>query len=280
MLSILIPTYNYDCSLLVTQLHAQCVDADIEFEIVVGNDGSTSSLDKLRSLQGSLKNFRLLDFKENRGRSAIRNILINESKYDKLLFIDSDMIVCKDDYIKAYLKESAPMVSGGLDVIEDNNPDYILHKKYEKNRSANIATTSNLLIDKQILNEFQFVDLKKYGYEDIIFSYQVSKKYEVRFINNPLIHCGAIKTENFIKRLEDATEVLVYLFRNDQYRNDIVKSTKLLRTYLKIRYIRSLFLLCFNILKPLILKQLKSKNPNLYLLDIYKLGLLYRYMQY
>ena len=280
MLSILIPTYNYDCSLLVTQLHAQCIDADIEFEIVVGNDGSTSSLDKLRSLQGSLKNFRFLDFKENRGRSAIRNILIKESKYDRLLFIDSDMIVCKDDYIKAYLKESAPMVSGGLDVIEDNNPDYILHKKYEKNRSANIATTSNLLIDKQILNEFQFVDLKKYGYEDIIFSYQVSKKYEVRFINNPLIHCGAIKTENFIKRLEDATEVLVYLFRNDQYRNDIVKSTKLLRTYLKIRYIRSLFLLCFNILKPLILKQLKSKNPNLYLLDIYKLGLLCRYMQY
>lgn len=280
MLSILIPTYNYDCSLLVTQLHAQCIDADIEFEIVVGNDGSTSSLDKLRSLQGSLKNFRFLDFKENRGRSAIRNILIKESKYDRLLFIDSDMIVCKDDYIKAYLKESAPMVSGGLDVIEDNNPDYILHKKYEKNRSANIATTSNLLIDKQILNEFQFVDLKKYGYEDIIFSYQVSKKYEVRFINNPLIHCGAIKTENFIKRLEDATEVLVYLFRNEQYRNDIVKSTKLLRTYLKIRYIRSLFLLCFNILKPLILKQLKSKNPNLYLLDIYKLGLLCRYMQY
>jgi glycosyltransferase involved in cell wall biosynthesis len=274
MLSILIPTYNFDCSKLVEELYTQCTKANITFEIVVGNDGSTSSLDKLRALQGSLKNYRLLDFKENRGRSAIRNILIKESKYDRLLFIDSDMLICKNDFIETYLKETAPMVSGGLDVIEDNNPDYILHKKYEKNRSANIATTSNLLIHKGILNEFKFVDLKKYGYEDIIFSYQVSKKYEVKFIPNPLIHCGAIKTENFIKRLEDATEVLVYLFKNEQYRNDIVKSTKLLRTYLKIRNFNGLFLLCFNILKPLILKQLKSKNPNLYLLDIYKLGLL------
>lgn len=274
MLSILIPTYNYDCSLLVSELHIQCTDANIEFEIIVGNDGSTSDLSKLKALTSSLKNFRFLDFKENRGRSAIRNILIDESKFNRLLFIDSDMLICKDDYIKTYLNEDAPMVSGGIEIREEKNPDFILHKKYEKSRSKNIATTSNLLINKQILNEYKFVDLKKYGYEDIIFSFQVSKKYEVKYISNALIHCGAIKTENFIKRLEDATDVLVYLFNNEEYREDITKSTKLLRTYLKIKPFRGLFLLWFNITKPLIVKQLKSKNPNLYLLDIYKLGLL------
>ena len=279
MLSILIPTYNYDCSLLVSELHTQCTDANIEFEIIVGNDGSTQQLNALKSLQDSLKNFRLLDFKENRGRSAIRNILINESKFNRLLLIDSDMRICKDDYIKAYLKENAPMVSGGIDIIEDKNPDFLLHKKYEKCRSTNIATTSNLYVLKDILNEFKFVDVKKYGYEDIIFSYQVSKKYEVKFIPNALIHCGAIKTDNFIKRLEDATDVLVYLFNNKEYREDIIKSTKLLRVYLKTKPFRSLFLSCFNLLKPLIVKQLKSKNPNLYLLDIYKLGLLCKAMK-
>lgn len=279
MLSILIPTYNYDCSLLVSELHTQCTDANIEFEIIVGNDGSTLDLSKLKALTSSLKNFRFLDFKENRGRSAIRNILIDESKFNRLLFIDSDMLICKDDYIKTYLNEDAPMVSGGIEIREEKNPDFILHKKYEKSRSKNIATTSNLLINKQILNEYKFVDLKKYGYEDIIFSFQVSKKYEVKYISNALIHCGAIKTENFIKRLEDATDVLVYLFNNEEYREDITKSTKLLRTYLKIKPFRSLFLSCFNLLKPLIVKQLKSKNPNLYLLDIYKLGLLCKAMK-
>lgn len=274
MLSILIPTYNFDCSKLVEELYTQCTKANITFEIVVGNDGSTSNLDKLRSLQNSLKNFRLLDFKENRGRSAIRNILINESKYDRLLFIDSDMLICKEDFIEAYLKEDAPMVSGGIGIIDDNNPDFILHKKYEKNRSENIATTSNLYIKKEILNEFNFIDVKKYGYEDIIFSYQVSKKYEVKFIPNALIHCGAIRTEDYIRRLDDATEVLVDLYKNESYKEDIIGCSKLLRAYLKIKNFRLLFLLGFNIIKPIIVKQLKSKNPNLYLMDVYKLGLL------
>lgn len=274
MLSILIPTYNFDCSKLVEELNNQCTKANITFEIVVGNDGSTSNLDKLRLLEGSLKNFRFLDFKENRGRSAIRNILINESKYDRLLFIDSDMLICKEDFIEAYLKEDAPMVSGGIGIIDDNNPDFILHKKYEKNRSENIATTSNLYIKKEILNEFNFIDVKKYGYEDIIFSYQVSKKYEVKFIPNALIHCGAIRTEDYIRRLDDATEVLVDLYKNESYKEDIIGCSKLLRAYLKIKNFRLLFLLGFNIIKPIIVKQLKSKNPNLYLMDVYKLGLL------
>lgn len=274
MLSILIPTYNFDCSKLVEELNNQCTKTNITFEIVVGNDGSTSNLDKLRSLQNSLENFRLLDFKENRGRSAIRNILINESKYDRLLFIDSDMLICKEDFIEAYLKEDAPMVSGGIGIIDDNNPDFILHKKYEKNRSENIATTSNLYIKKEILNEFNFIDVKKYGYEDIIFSYQVSKKYEVKFIPNALIHCGAIRTEDYIRRLDDATEVLVDLYKNESYKEDIIGCSKLLRAYLKIKNFRLLFLLGFNIIKPIIIKQLKSKNPNLYLMDVYKLGLL------
>ena len=274
MLSILNPTYNFDCSKLVEELNNQCTKANITFEIVVGNDGSTSNLDKLRSLQNSLKNFRLLDFKENRGRSAIRNILINESKYDRLLFIDSDMLICKEDFIEAYLKEDAPMVSGGIGIIDDNNPDFILHKKYEKNRSENIATTSNLYIKKEILNEFNFIDVKKYGYEDIIFSYQVSKKYEVKFIPNALIHCGAIRTEDYIRRLDDATEVLVDLYKNESYKEDIIGCSKLLRAYLKIKNFRLLFLLGFNIIKPIIIKQLKSKNPNLYIMDVYKLGLL------
>jgi hypothetical protein len=116
--------------------------------------------------------------------------------------------------------------------------------------------------------------VKKYGYEDIIFSYQVSKKYEVKFIPNALIHCGAIRTEDYIKRLEDSTEVLVDLYKNDLYKEDVIGCSKLLRAYLKIKNFRLLFLFGFNIIKPFIVKQLKSKNPNLYLMDIYKLGLL------
>ena len=70
MLSILIPTYNFDCSKLVEELYTQCTKANITFEIVVGNDGSTLNLDKLKSMQGSLQNFKLLDYKENKRQKA------------------------------------------------------------------------------------------------------------------------------------------------------------------------------------------------------------------
>ena len=40
-LSILIPTYNQDCSQLVKDLAAQCKQSGIEYEILVMDDGST-----------------------------------------------------------------------------------------------------------------------------------------------------------------------------------------------------------------------------------------------
>ena len=172
MLSILIPTYNYDCSSLVYDLDTMCSRAGIDYEIIVGNDGSTTNMQNLKNLSQTLENFRFLDFKKNRGRSIIRNTLAEEAKFEKLLFIDSDMKVYKTDFIQLYIKENSPIVAGGIKVLEDKNPTYILHKKYEKNRSTNIATTQNLLVRKDVFNEIRFIEnVKKYGYEDIIFSH-------------------------------------------------------------------------------------------------------------
>jgi hypothetical protein len=275
MLSILIPTYNYDCSSLVNELNTLCTRAGIKYEIIVGNDGSIIDLQNLEDLTQSLDNFKFLDFKENRCRSAIRNVLAKEAKYDKLLFIDSDMKIYKDDFIENYIKEDSPVISGGIKVIQDNNPKYLLHKKYEENRSVNIATTSNLLVSKYVFAENNFIEnVKKYGYEDIIFSQRVGKKYGIKFICNTLIHNGPIPTETFIKRISEATEVLVELYKNNDYKNDIVESSKLLQTYLKIKNMKWLFLLFFKSTTGFIVKQLHSKKPSLLLMDIYKLGIL------
>ena len=44
MLSILIPTYNYDCYDLVKELHRQATELNIEFEIIVADDCSTINI--------------------------------------------------------------------------------------------------------------------------------------------------------------------------------------------------------------------------------------------
>ena len=41
MLSILIPTYNYNITRLVVDLHQQALDTYVDFEIIVIEDGST-----------------------------------------------------------------------------------------------------------------------------------------------------------------------------------------------------------------------------------------------
>lgn len=273
MLSILIPTYNFDCSSLVYDLNTLCVRAGIDYEIIVGNDGSTTNMKNLKNLSQSLNNFRFLDFKQNRGRSIIRNTLAKEAKYEKLLFIDSDMKVYKSDFIQLYINETAPIVAGGIKVLEDKNPTYILHKKYERVRSTNIATTQNLLIRKDVFDEIRFIEhVKKYGYEDIIFSHRLDKMYGIKFIYNPLIHNGPIPTNVFLERIGESTEVLIELYKNDKYHKDIIDSSKLLRAFLKIKKIKGLYLLWFKMTKGLLLRQLKSKKPSMFIMDIYKLG--------
>ena len=45
MLSILIPTYNYDVFPLVENIHRQCKEATIDFEILINDDASKEIID-------------------------------------------------------------------------------------------------------------------------------------------------------------------------------------------------------------------------------------------
>ena len=69
MLSILIPTYNYNIEALVTELHAQATACDIDFEILCYDDGSTN-LDLIASNKSInlLKNTSYKVLKSNIGK--------------------------------------------------------------------------------------------------------------------------------------------------------------------------------------------------------------------
>ena len=81
-LSVLIPTYNYDCSHLVHQLLEQ-LPQNGDAEVIVGDDCSTEPL-------SSLSGCRIYRPDHNLGRAAIRNALAREAKGEWLLFIDAD----------------------------------------------------------------------------------------------------------------------------------------------------------------------------------------------
>ena len=81
-LSILIPTYNYDCSHLVLQLLEQLPE---DAEIIVGDDCSAEAI----QLTTTDERVHIYRPEHNLGRASIRNRLAKEAKGEWLLFIDS-----------------------------------------------------------------------------------------------------------------------------------------------------------------------------------------------
>ena len=89
MLSILIPTYNYNVLPLVLELHKQCENCGIDFEIIVLDDASTDeSTTSLNQKINELSFSNYLVNTTNLGRSENRNALISKAKFHQFLQAD------------------------------------------------------------------------------------------------------------------------------------------------------------------------------------------------
>src|SRR5690606_33420534 len=105
MISILIPTYNYNVFPLVENLYQQCERENLEYEILVLDDASPNKKFKEENSKiNKLENcsFQVLD--ENIGRSKIRNLLATRAKFDWLLFLDADTFPSNNNFIQNYLE--------------------------------------------------------------------------------------------------------------------------------------------------------------------------------
>lgn len=283
MLSILIPTYNYNCTLLVKKLHIQAFECRIPFEIIVADDGSQLHKQTNREIK-KLSNTKYIELKENIGRSKIRNLLANLALYQYLLFIDCDAEICKNDYILEYLKYCKPncCVIGGTSYNEkEKNPQYSLRLKYGILREANSKhrkrfTTFNFLVHKELFDKVKFNEsIQGYGHEDTLFGAQIKQYTQYESINNPLIHKGLDNNDIFLEKTESAIHNLLKLSQ-DKSIKCLFNESSLLRTYNKLRQLHIIGFIdtLFSVTSKIIKKQITSKNPSLFLFDCYKIGYL------
>src|SRR5574344_2260662 len=114
MLSILIPTYNYNCSKLCYALYEQALTLKVDFEILVYDDCSSKKCIANKDLM-TLPNVVYKELKQNYGRAAIRNLMVKESKGEYILFLDCDGQVASQNYLVLYnkFKDDADIVCGG-----------------------------------------------------------------------------------------------------------------------------------------------------------------------
>ncbi len=100
MISIIIPAHQ------TRQYIDECISSikgEVEFEILVGVDNCLETHNQIKDNQ----NIRTFFFNRNVGPFVIKNTLVDEAKYDYILFFDSDDVMAKDaldglvDYINS-----------------------------------------------------------------------------------------------------------------------------------------------------------------------------------
>ena len=288
MLSILIPVYNYDITKLVNEIHRQAMDSFVDFEIVVIEDGSTQFLEENRRIEKLLFcTYEVLDI--NIGRSAVRNRLADKAIYDHLLFLDCDGEVSSWHYVEKYLSfcNEDSVVIGGTAYDRDNrDKKYSLRLKYGRAREAKMAmererngkyshfSTFNFLISKNIFQKIRFDEtIRGYGHEDTLFGHQIAEMdCEVHHIDNPLIHKGLDGNETFLRKTEEGTRNLYFLYQTGDY-PFLANQSRLLSTFINIekKNLTPFFASLFKSTGKLLRKNLIGKCPSLLIFDLYKL---------
>ena len=203
-ISILIPTYNHTCVELVQSLQQQANQLPISYEIIVADDGSTlPHTIKANRAINNYTNSRYIERPENAGRAAIRNYLAYQASKPWVLFIDSDMVVRRPDFLRRYVetpKEQA-VWDGGISVGGDanllkNNLRYHYERAAEHEHTAERRQqepyrdfhTANFMAPKQLMTEYPFdLRFRHYGYEDVLFGMTLeSHRIPIHHLDNPL----------------------------------------------------------------------------------------------
>lgn len=287
MLSILIPTYNYNVYPLVLELHKQCLECQIEFEILVQDDASKSELNLENEKINLLSNCHFFCNQTNLGRGENRNSLANRAHHNWFLFLDCDTFPTDSNFIKNYIEvivqSKSNVIYGGL-AYKNEKPkkDEMLRWVYGKKREAksiedrkrnpSFALTSNLAILNEVFFKIKFdSSIKNYGYEDLIFISELEKNnIQIEQIDNCVYHLNIEKSEHFIEKTEIALQTLHTISKNDLYKIE----TQVTKYYSQIKQykIDLFFLFFFRKFKKLLKKNLLSNNPSLLVFDLYKLG--------
>lgn len=284
MLSILIPTFNYNVYPLAKELNIQALECNINFEILVYDDGSNSVENIENSKINELENCLFKELPSNIGRSAIRNSLGSNAKYENLLFIDARTFPKKNDFIYSYIQiKNKSVINGGVTCL--NIPPkrpyklrWLYTKKREKYliRKDNIdpfITSSNFLIKKNVFMSNLFDEsLKKYGYEDLVFfDHLIKNRILIYCFNNPVVHNADDDANTFIKKTELAIENLIYLLDNKKIINERIGITRYYSIIDKFR-LNKLLIITFNLIKPLLKLNFNSSYPSILFFDFYRLG--------
>jgi glycosyltransferase involved in cell wall biosynthesis len=286
VISICIPTYNFNINSLVEALLAQMDTGD---EIIVIDDASNEAT-KQNNATIANKVTRFIELPQNVGRAKIRNLFVNEATNEYLLFLDCDSLVQSPQFLfnyKTAIQLNPKVVCGGrVYAAVCPSPNQSLSWKYgtlvesksveERKKHPNQSfMTNNFLVHKQVLLQHPFDErLTQYGHEDTLFGLMLkNNRIAIEHINNPVLNGDVETNAVYIQKTENAIENL-HLILQFYPSSDLLESINLLKVANKLHFFKTIgflklgYFLFGNRLKT---KMIHSKNPQLRLFSLYKL---------
>ena len=292
MLSILIPTYNFVCVPLAAELGRQMQESDIEGEIVVMDDASTDAAAReANAAIASIEGCRYIELPQNTGIARIRNRLAEAARYDFFLFLDADVFPVTEYFLQNYIEASymADVVCGGLlfrtPVATDTNRT--LRYKYGTRVEAQTSRqrmqnpygefrTRNFLISREAFFKTRFDEsFSRYGHEDTLFGKQLQLNgCTIAHIDNPIYHDVPDTNDEFLEKTRKSIDNLC------EHRNTLQSHVRLLSLYERLHrlHLTGAVAGIYTVICPVVLANLRSKHPSLFLLNLYKAGYLCRVM--
>ncbi|WP_432410163.1 glycosyltransferase family 2 protein [Rasiella sp. SM2506] len=284
MLSILIPTYNYNVFPLAKALSAEAENISHPIEIIFLDDASSLYFAETEKLE-TLPFIRYYKLAENGGRTTTRNLLAEKATYSKLLFLDADVVPVHTDFITRYLKyiDKKGIVLGGI-TYKKEKPDTneILRWTYgharetltvtQRNKAMySSITTACFLIEKELFLEInKTIKIKTYG-EDLLFKQKLeAQKIPVLHIDNPVYHLGLESNEQFLQKSLEAIDTTLVLEETGELPTD---SRNIQKIYLKLKkwHAVPLFQLYYSTISSKVKRNLLSEDPNMRWFDLYRL---------
>jgi Glycosyl transferase family 2 len=291
MLSICIPIYNYDVTSLVRELSVQANKLGIQYEIICIDDYSEKSFIALNEVDCS-KYGKYFQLNKNIGRSKIRNLFLNYSKFDYMLFLDCDSIIISDNFIENYftiLKKQKPEVICGGRIYQKIKPErqkrlrwkYGLIKEsqpleirqMDPNKSF---MTNNFVVSRKLLGNLKFNEqLRQYGHEDTLFGFQLKKNnISIKHIENPVLNGGLEVNSEYLKKTEAGLLNLIYVIDYTGNDPELINDITILKYYQKVKkkHLTGMIVTVFYMFGTSIKYLLSKGIANLFLFDFYKLG--------
>jgi glycosyltransferase involved in cell wall biosynthesis len=289
MLSILIPIFNYNVYPLALALHKQCLECDIDFEILCQDDASQSPLNLLNEKINLLSHCSFVALKQNIAHRANRNSLAEKAKYDYLLFIDGDSNILSSDYIKKYVSNlfDFDVIYGGRlhpeKYFYGNQNLRWKYGKFIEDKSAENRKKKpyhSLLFNNTVIKKacFDFVKfdktIKKYGHDDTLLSFQLSKlKSKINHIENPVEHGDLDNNLVYLNKTKESLENLNILY---QKKKIDVEFVRLLQLYHFLKTTKSTFIISkiYGVFEKSLFRNLTGNDPNLLAFNLFRVGYL------